>query len=152
MSCFWRITLALIGLMLLMPILFGIDSGLRPDTPWTGQVNEVPLWLKAWLSWIVFPIFIVSLAFLHRSNGARLAAAGIILSHVPMFVHMFDVTVGVVGILHLLFWSPALIVLAKERSTLELRTFYGVWVHLILFVLAVSLAFDFRDALRFIFF
>ncbi len=149
-SWFWRVIAVVITLMLLVPAVTGIGAGLNPETPWFGQVEEVPLWLRVWLMWILFPAFIASLAFVHRSNGARLAAVGFILSHVPMFVQMFEVTVGVVGILHVLCWGPALYVLAKERESIEWKSLYGLWVHWILIVLAVSITFDFRDAVLFI--
>ena len=147
---FWRITIFLIVLMLLTPTLFGIHAGLDPETPWFGQVEEVPFWLRFWLMWVLFPAFIASLAFLYNSNGARLAAGGDILSHLPMFVQMFEVTVGVVAILHLIFWGPAFYVLIKERASVVWKSFYGLWVHWMLFVLAISLTFDFRDAVLFV--
>lgn len=149
-SWFWRITALVIALLLSMSAVLGVSAGLSPDTPWFGQVEEVPLWLRIWLMWVLFPAFIFSLAFVHRSNGARLAAIGFILSHVPMFVPMFEITVGVVGVLHVLCWGPALVVLAKEREAAELKSFYGAWLHLMLLVLAVSLTFDFRDAVLFL--
>jgi hypothetical protein len=152
LSWFWRITLLIITLMLIVSSVLGIDAGLSPDSPWSGQVEDVPIWLKIWLMWVLFPSFIASLLFVHRSNGARLAAAGFILSHIPMAYHMFDVTVGVVGIMHVVCWSPALYFLSKDRHMVELKTLYGMWIHVMLFVLAVSLTFDFRDALKFIFF
>ena len=64
-----------------------------------------------------------------------------------MIFQLFDVTVGVVGLMHLVTWSPALVLLAQRRPKVELNTPFGAWVHVMLFVIAVSLAFDLRDAL-----
>jgi len=147
LSWFWRVTFAAIVLAMLTPLVLGIDAGLTPESPWSGQVEAVPAWLRIWLLGILFPAFLASLFFLRRSVEARAAAAGFILSHVPMIFHLFDVTVGVVGLMHLVCWSPALVLLARRRPKVEPKTPFGIWVHVMLFILALSLAFDLRDAL-----
>ena len=146
LSWFWRVVLAAIAITMLAPIVAGVDGGLTPDSPWSGQVEVVPVWLRIWLLWILFPIFLASLFFLRRSAEARFALGGFVLSHVPMMVQLFDVTVGVVGLMHLVCWSPAMILLARRQPKVNLKTPFGVWVHAMLFVLAISLAFDLRDA------
>lgn len=77
-------------------------------------------------------------------DGRR--ASGFILSHVPMMFDLFHVTVGVVGLMHLVCWSPAFFLLARKRPKVALDTPFGIWVHAMLFVIAISLAFDLRDA------
>ena len=149
---FWRITLALVALLLVLPLVTGINSGLSPDTLWRGQVGELPIWLQLWLMGVMTPMFFVSLFFLRRSVEARFLVGGVVLSHVPMAIHLFDVTVGVVGLVHIVCLSPALYLLVKKRPAVELRTAFGLWVHAMLFVLVVSLAFDLRDALRYFIF
>lgn len=153
-SWFWRITLALILVLLLVPIVTGINSGLSPDTPWAGgqQTGTLPLWLQIWLMAVMTPMFFVSFFFLHYSNEARALVTGVIISHIPMAVDLFPVTVGAVGIIHTLSLSPAFYLLIKKRPKLELKSAFGLWIHAMLFVLAVSLAFDLRDAIRFILF
>ncbi len=147
LSWFWRVVLAAVLLTMLAPVLLGVDAGLSPESPWSGQVEAVPAWLRLWLLGVLFPVFLASLFFVRRSLGARAAAAGFVLSHVPMMVHLFDVTVGVVGLMHLVCWGPALVLLARQRPKIDPKTPYGVWVHAMLVVLAISLAFDLRDAL-----
>ena len=151
-SWFWRFTLAIILVFLAVPLVGGIDSGLSPETPWAGQVAEVPLWLQIWLMGIMTPLFFISLFFLRRSLEARFLVGGVILSHVPMGVDLFLVTVGVVGVVHIVCLSPALYLLAKKRPDVDPRSAFGLWVHAMLFVLAVSFAFDARDALRYFLF
>jgi hypothetical protein len=147
LSWFWRVVLAVVALTMLAPIVAGVDGGLTPDSPWSGQVGEVPVWLRIWLMGILFPVFLASLFFLRRSPEARFAAGGFVLSHVPMMIHLFDVTVGVVGLMHLVCWSPAAVLLARRQPKVDPKTPFGLWVHAMLFVLVVSLAFDLRDAL-----
>ncbi|MBW2427121.1 MAG: hypothetical protein JRG86_22965 [Deltaproteobacteria bacterium] len=149
LSWFWRIVLATIAITMLLPLVAGIDSGLTPESPWSGQVGNVPFWLQIWLMGILSPAFLGSLFFLRRSIEARFVAGGFVLSHVPMMIHLFDVTVGVVGVMHLVCWTPALVLLARRQPRVDVKSPFGFWVHAMLFVLAVSLAFDLRDALRF---
>ncbi len=148
-SWFWRVTFAIIAVLLVVPIVSDTNSGLSPDTPWAGQVGELPLWLQIWLMGIMTPLFFVSLFFLRRSFEARFLVGGVVLSHVPMGVDLFVVTVGVVGIVHIVCLSPALYVLAKKRPGVDPKSAFGLWVHAMLFVVAVSFAFDFGDALRY---
>jgi len=147
LSRYWLIVLVTIALLMLVPLVLGVDSGLTPTSPWSGQVEVVPTWLRFWLLGILFPVFLASVLFLRRSVEARVAAAGFVISHVPMMVPLFDVTVGVVGLMHLVCWSPALILLAKRQPVADPKTLFGAWVYAMLFVIAVSLAFDLRDAL-----
>lgn len=152
-SWFWRISLAVIFILLLVPIVTGVSSGLSPDTPWAGgqQAGTLPLWLQIWLMGVMTPMFFISFFFLHYSNEARVLVAGVIISHIPMAVDLFPVTVGAVGIIHIVCLSPAFYLLTKKRPRVVLKSAFGLWVHTMLFILAVSLAFDTRDAIRFIF-
>jgi hypothetical protein len=147
LSWFWRIVLVVVIVTMAAPTILGIDSGLSPSSPWSGQVGAVPDWLRFWLMGVLFPTFLASLFFLRRSTEARVAAGGFILSHVPMMLDLFQVTVGVVGVMHLVCWSPALVLLTKKRPSVGLQSPFGLWVHAMLFVISVSLAFDLRDAL-----
>ena len=147
-SAFTRILLAVIALLLLLPRLTGVDAGLAPDARWDhGSVWSTPWWLRVWLLGVLFPTFLASLLFVRRSREARFAAGGFVLSHLPMATGLFEITVGAVGLIHLVCWSPALVLLARRRPGVDPRTPFGFWVYAMLVVIAVSLAFDARDAL-----
>lgn len=149
-SGFTRALLVAIALLLLAPRLLGIDSGLSPDAMWDHtSVWTTPVWLQIWLLGVLFPTFVASLFFVRRSREARFAAGGFVLSHVPMATGLFETTVGAVGLVHLICWTPALVLLARRRPSVEVATPFGVWVHAMFAVLAISLAFDLRDALGF---
>ena len=152
MSWYSWILIGAVVLLMLAPTLIGVDSGLSPDDVWDDtSVWKTPIWLQVWLTWIVFPTFLCSVFFLHRSVEARLALGGFVLSHLPMMFGLFETTVGRVALIHVLCYSPALVVLARHRSRVAVRTFFGIWVHVMLAVLAISLAFDVRDSLRMLF-
>lgn len=85
------------------------------------------------------------------AREARLALGGFVVSHLPMMLGLFETTVGEVAIIHLFCYSPALISLARRRSRVAPGSPFGIWVHVMLVVLSISLAFDLRDSVRFLF-
>jgi hypothetical protein len=149
-SPFTRILLATIAALWLLPRLTGVDSGLTPDAIWDRtSVWSVPIWLRVWLLGVLFPVFLASLFFVRRSREARWTAGGFLASHVPMALELFEARVGTVGLIHLVCWTPALVLLARSRPTVDPRTPFGLWVHAMIAVLAISLSFDARDAIAF---
>ncbi|MEE3325726.1 MAG: hypothetical protein VX252_00150 [Myxococcota bacterium] len=151
-SWYSRILIGSVVVLLIAPTLTGVSSGLSPDDVWDDtSVWRTPLWLQVWLLGLVFPAFVSSIFFLHRSLEARLALGGFVLSHLPMMFGLFETTVGRVALIHVLCYSPALIALAKRRSQVDVRTPFGIWVHVMLAVIAISLAFDLRDSVRMLF-
>ena len=152
MSWYARILIGSVVVLMLAPSITGVDSGLSPDDMWDDtSVWETPPWLQLWLMGIVLPSFLASIFFLHRSLEARLALGGFVLSHLPMMLGLFETTVGSIALIHVVCYSPALVALAKRRPQVTARSAFGLWVHIMLAVLTVSLAFDLRDSLRTLF-
>lgn len=147
-SPFTRILLATIAALWVLPRLTGVDSGLAPGAPWDhGSVWSTPLWLRVWLFGVLVPVFLASLFFVRRSREARFAAGGFALAQAAMALGLLDLRVGTVGLVHLVCWTPALVLLARRRPSLELSTPFGLWVHAMIAVLAISLPFDARNAI-----
>lgn len=46
-------------------------------------------------------------------------------------------------------WTPALVLLIRRRPSVDPATPFGVWVQAMLAILAISLAFDLRDAIQY---
>ena len=148
LSPFWRVLIAVIASLVILPHLTGIDAGLTPETRWDhASVWATPPWLVAWLLGVLFPVFLASLFFVRRSPEARWAAGGFLLSHVPMAARLFETRVGTVGLIHLVCWTPALVLLTRLRPSVAPSTPFGLWVHAMIAVLAISLTFDARDAI-----
>ncbi|MEM9726412.1 MAG: hypothetical protein AAF909_13260 [Pseudomonadota bacterium] len=53
---------------------------------------------------------------------------------------------GFVALIHLVFWTPGLILLLARRRFLRERSAYGVWTGVITAVILFSFIFDIRDA------
>jgi hypothetical protein len=147
-SPFTRMLLVTILALWFLPRVTGVASGLTPDARWDHtSVWSTPIWLRIWLLGVLFPVFLASLFFVRRSLEARVAAAGFVASHLPMALGLFDARVGTVGLIHLACWTPALVLLARRRPSVEPSTPFGLWVHAMIAVLAISLVFDARDAI-----
>ena len=151
-SGYTRILIGTILVLMLAPSFTGVSSGLSPHEVWDHtSVWQTPLWLQVWLMGIVFPTFLASLFFLHRSMEARLALGGFVLGHLPMMLRLFETAVGTIALMHVVLYTPALVALARRRPRVRLASPFGAWVHVMLAVLAISLAFDLRDGLRYLF-
>ena len=151
-STYSRLLIGAVLILMIAPSFTGVDSGLSPHQTWDDtSVWQTPIWLQIWLMGVTLPTFLSSLFFMRRSVEARLAIGGFVVSHLPMMLKLFETAVGEIAIIHLFCYSPALIALARRRSRVQLGTPFGIWVHAMLAVLAISLAYDMRDSLRFLF-
>ena len=140
---YWAVVAAALLGVLLFGGLTGTSSGLEATSPWNSRsIQQVPVWLKIWLAGIVGPTFYLSLLFVWRHGPARWVLGAFLVSHIPIFFDLGPITVGFVGWLHLVCWTPALLALTRERPGLSLASPYGLWVNVAVFVLFVSLVFD----------
>lgn len=53
---------------------------------------------------------------------------------------------GLFALVHLICWTPGLILLLRERAFLKGLSLYGVWAGVITAVILISFVFDVRDA------
>jgi hypothetical protein len=144
---FWGVTLGVILVLLVVRYAIGTNAGLGPDAKWDrNAVWSSPLWLQVWLLGPVSLVFYAAFVFAFWYQEARWAAAAFVVSHVPVFASEgMGLTVGMVGVIHLICWAPALYVAARRLRNVEGRTPFGIWVHAFCFVVSVSLVFDARD-------
>lgn len=127
---------------------------------WT-MTNSVfgptPQWSPAigwWIRWMI-TIGLTSAIFAVKHTGARWVLAAFVANHTVAIgtgmsglVPMSD---GAINLTHVVFWTPAVIVLARSLRTLNRRSIYGIWHLLALATMVVSLVFDYRDAFRYLF-
>lgn len=128
----------------------GYESGHSALQVWNaeGQANA-PQWVQIWLM-IMLASFALGLLFVWKRVEARWAVGGFITSIV---VSGFVIPAlglvslsGLIALMHLIFWSPALYFLLKNRPFLKERSFYALWSGLITAVILFSFIFDIRDA------
>jgi hypothetical protein len=93
---------------------------------------------------------IAGILFLTNHTPARWLiggfVAGILFSQIAF--PMFDLLPlsGLIALVHVVFWSPGLYKLIKERAFLGPLSAYSVWAGWIILVVLFSFIFDIRDA------
>lgn len=60
-------------------------------------------------------------------------------------------TNGLVSVTHVLFWTPAVVVLIRQLSAIDRASPYGAWHIAALATMTISLFFDYRDGYIFLF-
>ncbi|WP_299884441.1 hypothetical protein [uncultured Ruegeria sp.] len=116
---------------------------------WTSFRN-LPLWVQIWVSFILVPVNLIPLAFLDQPLGiliAVLAIAGMAFN-IPIMLVTRSMS-GAMALPHIVFWTPmVVIVIGLLLSGAELRSTYLGFLVILFVVDVISLAFDIRDAAR----
>ncbi len=136
-----------------------ISRSVSADVPPQALMSEAwPLLstpVKIWSGWLGL-ITITSVFFIRqRPHGKWIA-----LLLLSMFVTAFLITslsnpdrlsIGLLSTLHILFWTPVVILLTRSIGDLKLKSPYGFWSLLLMLSLWISLIFDFQAAARWLF-
>lgn len=108
-----------------------------------------PAWVRYWIM-VMMATFVIGIVFAIRQVQARWVMAWIASGFVTMGILTrgfgWPELSGFIALLHLLFWTPALIILLRNRTFLKDRSLFGYWTGLITFVILFSFIFDIRDA------
>ena len=142
--------LAALCLLVVPEFVMAYESGHQALQVWDaeGQANA-PLWVQYWVKFIALTT-LVGLLFARRHAEARWAVGGIILGILVtrLLIPALGVVKlsGLVALVHLVFWSPALFLLLKNRPFMQGWSAYSVWAAVMTFVICFSFVFDIRDA------
>ena len=113
-----------------------------------GQTNT-PQWVLIWIV-LMLGTFAAGLIFVRNHVPARWIVGGLILGFVAMGILTGPVGLlplsGFIALMHILFWTPGLILLIRERAFLKDRSLYSLWAGLMTAVILFSFIFDIRDA------
>lgn len=118
---------------------------------WNAQgIANSPRWVQYWLI-IMMGSFAFGLLFVWKRIEARFVVGGLVIGLLfSKFILEALLALaplsGLVALMHLIFWSPALYVLIKNRPFLKEKSFYGYWSGWITLVILFSFIFDIRDA------
>ena len=113
-----------------------------------GQANS-PKWVMGWVAFMLLT-FLVGIGFAFVRREARWLMAPIVLGFVAIFTFFFvsgspEIS-GLIATFHLVFWTPTLIMLLRNRWFLKESTWFGRWTGVLTFVILFSFIFDIRDA------
>ena len=115
-------------------------------------IAKSPQWVQAWIFYVMLPTFALGLIFVWWRPIARFAVGGFLCSMLlggPIFQALgLPYLSGAIAIAHIVFWSPALVLLLSWRPFLDGAEAIGyrLWSALMTFVILFSFVFDIRDA------
>ncbi|PIW27812.1 MAG: hypothetical protein COW30_09130 [Rhodospirillales bacterium CG15_BIG_FIL_POST_REV_8_21_14_020_66_15] len=113
-----------------------------------GHIMAGPPWVTVWVMWMGL-INLLCLAFIRHVEArwvlASMAGAWI------MIEYLFQ-TYGytrILGLAHVVFWTPVVIYLWRRRRGFDTSTVYGKWLWAVMATDLTSLAIDYVDVVRF---
>lgn len=113
-----------------------------------GMANS-PQWVMGWIAFML-ATFVVGLIFAFQRKEARLIMAFIVGGFIALAILTrglgFAEISGLIALFHLIFWTPALIILLRNRWFLKESSWFGRWTGVLTFVIMFSFIFDIRDA------
>ena len=113
-----------------------------------GQAGMPPI-LQAWLI-TMLAAFALGLIFVIWRPIARVAVGGFLIglfAGEPVANALgVPYLSGFISIVHVVCWSPALLMLLAQRPFMKERNFYGIWTGFLTAVIVISFYFDIRDA------
>ncbi len=119
-------------------------------TPVSQLDGKLPPHVSLWLMWMLV-VAVTSLVwsfwkFEARYVLAAFAAAFVTALLLPPLIGEQNVVYATLSVIHIVFWTPALVLLWRRRAAVN-RSLYGVWLDLAMATMAISLIFDYRDAI-----
>lgn len=118
-----------------------------------GLMKEIfagPPWLVAWVCWLMI-VNMGSIAFVKDRIEARWVLAAFMAAAIIMTV-LFEMSgfTRLLGLAHILGWTPALVYLWTRRASINLSTPFGKWILILVVTNVTSLAVDFIDVVRYV--
>ncbi len=110
-----------------------------------------PAWVVVWVSWLVFLNIAGAAVFAWRHVEARWVLAAM-LANMP-FMHLLFNYFGytrILGLSHIVFWTPLLVYLWYRRTGINLQTPFGIYIHALFVSNFISLIIDYIDVIRYL--
>ena len=121
-------------------------------TAWTAAIARQPQWVQIWLNVMMVTLPGLGIVFSFVRVEARWVVAGFVAGAATMlFIYSQTGYTRLLGLGHVLFWTPVLIYLLRRRAQWRVKeTLSGKWIVLAVTVLTISLAFDYTDVIRWV--
>jgi len=112
-----------------------------------GQGVVVSLWVG-----VLIVVNMASLIWIKAKVEAKWALAAFLSAVFLMLILYIQFGyVRLLGLAHLVFWTPFIIYLFKRRKEYHWKTPFGFWAHALLIINSISLVIDFIDLIRYFF-
>ena len=117
-----------------------------------GMANT-PTWVMVWISFMAI-CFLSSALFVKQHSEARWVLGAFITGGIitVLSTRLFAMPLlsGYIALIHVVCWTPALIILLTRRPFLGDKSYFAKWSGLMTFVIMFSFVFDIRDAAIFL--
>jgi hypothetical protein len=114
-----------------------------------NDLETAPLWVQVWVNFMGL-VLVLAIPFAFSRVEARWAVLVMALTFPAMIaLHGAVGFVRLLGIVHVIFWTPFVIYLWRRRAQWRVReTLSGKWIVLVFATMVVSLVFDYADVAR----
>ncbi len=114
------------------------------------HIATQPSWIQIWLLILsVTNLAAVIFAFFDRRAHWVLTAMLAVMIVMPEMFDRFGYT-RILGLTHVIFWTPLVIYLWRARQPDDLKTWVGRYLYLVIIVNGISLIIDYIDVARFL--
>jgi len=113
------------------------------------HILHYPLWLQAWIAWMGLVNSAAVIFFRHVQARWALAAfvGAALLMHALYVLNGFN---RLLGLGHVVFWTPLVAYLVRQRPRLEVGSPVRAWVTILLVTNLTSLVVDYTDVVRYL--
>jgi len=111
------------------------------------QMLTFPIWVQAWIGWMMV-VNLAAVLFLGRVQARWVLAAfagAAVLMEILFAVNGFN---RLLGLGHVVFWTPLVVYLARQRPRLEPGSAFRAWITVVLATNSLSLLVDYVDVIR----
>lgn len=118
-----------------------------------GLMKEIfagPPWLVTWVCWLML-VNMGSITFVKDRIEARwVLAAFMAAAMIMMAIFEMSGFTRLLGLAHIIGWTPALVYLWTRRASIDRSTPFGKWVLILAVTNITSLVVDFIDVIRYV--
>jgi hypothetical protein len=138
-----------------MTVSVGATASPTPFDPLGESMPQFSTAVSWWIRWLVL-IGLTAIFFAFKHTGARWVLGAYVANHsVAMgtgwLLGADALTNGLVSVTHVVFWTPAVVVLIMGLRTINRTSLYGGWHVAALATMGISLLFDYRDSYIYLF-
>ncbi len=119
-----------------------------PDLVFYEGVAQYPVPIRLWLNWLTL-VNLASVVFIKRPAARWILAAFVANAVCMITMAELNGFNRLLGINHIIFWTPVLIYLCRTRSRAEEPRAYRTWLDLYTVSISISLVIDVIDVIRY---
>ena len=108
-----------------------------------------PLWVQVWVVWLMV-VNTAAFIFFKQREGRIVSIVWVLNGASMMIAAELIGYTRLLGLVHIVWWTPLLFLLIRSRKGFETSTFYGRWLYVLMGTIATSLIIDYIDVVRYV--